>query len=159
MREIAFNVVAFLGGAIIYILQNVGRILASVVGFVFVFLIRTSGNISGALLQMIDKERLMMYSAFNQALEPAEDEGEEAPLSELQRQDLELKLLSAVSDVKAHAEENEDGWTDDHTEALSSVATSLVQHLGCDEDEVLEYMRRTVESIPGLELGLEDNLD
>ena len=96
----------------------------------------------------------MMYSAFSEAAE-VEEEG----YTELERQTLELKLFSAVSDLKAHAEEDEDGWTDRHTEALNAVAASLVEELGCDEDEVFAYMRRVVESIPGLSFDLEEDLD
>ena len=154
MRKIAFNIVAFLGGTSIRLLQTTGRIVTSVVGFVFVSLIQASARISGALLHIIDEERLMVYSAFNEAAE-----NEEEGYTELQRQGLELKLFSAVSDLKAHAEEDENGWTENHTEALNAVAVSLVEELGCDEDEVFAYMRRVVESIPGLSFDLEEDLD
>lgn len=154
MRKIAFNTVAFVGGTSIYLLQNTGRIITSVVGFVFGNLIQLSGRISGTLLQVIDKERLMMYQAFNET-EAQELEG----YTELERQHLELKLFSAVSDLKEHAKEDEEGWTERHTEALNAVAASLVEDLGCDEDEVFSYMRRVVESIPGLSFDLEEDLD
>lgn len=154
MRKIAFNVVAFLGGTSIHLLREAAQIITSLVGFVFISLIKLSGRVSGALLHLIDKERLTMYSAFNEATE-IEEEG----YTELERQTLELKLFSAVSDLKAHAEVDEEGWTERHTEALNAVATSLIEELGCDEDEVLAYMRRVVESIPGLSFDIQEDLD
>lgn len=154
MRKLAFNVVAFLGGIGVTVLRGLGSGITTVVAVIFVNLIKLVGIVSGALLHLIDKERIAMYTAMSETFSELEDS-----YSDLERQNLELKLLSAVSDLKAHAEENDEGWTENHTEALNAVATSLVEELGCDEDEVFGYMRRIVESIPGLEFGLDDIVD
>ncbi|WGL30658.1 RNase III endonuclease [Synechococcus phage S-CRES3] len=68
---------------------------------------------------------------------------------ELSNQQTELELLSTASQLKEHAEELGE-WTDSHTEALEAIGQALLNECNWEEENVHGWMRRLVESIPGL---------
>lgn len=74
---------------------------------------------------------------------------------ELEAQQTELELLATVSELKEHAVE-QGAWTDDHTEALNAIGNALLNECAWDEQHIHDYMRRVVESVPGLEYGQGD---
>lgn len=79
---------------------------------------------------------------------------------QLESQQTELELLSTASQLKDHAVENEE-WTEEHTEALNMIGNALLNDCNWDEDAVHGWMRRMIESVPGLsyEEGDPDLLD
>jgi len=105
------------------------------------------GQLAYAAMIMIDKKRLAIYEqvAADENLGP----------SELTIQQTELNLLNSASQVRDHAKETGD-WTEQHTQAINAIAQSLVLEFGWGEDEVNRYLKEVVESIDGLQFGLED---
>ena len=79
---------------------------------------------------------------------------------QLSNQQTELQLLATAAELKDHAVENEE-WTDNHTEALNAIANALLTECDWEEESVHGWMRRMVESVPGLsyEEGDPDSLD
>ena len=78
----------------------------------------------------------------------AEAENESDP-GELNRQNMELKLMQSSYKVRDHAKETGD-WTQHHTEAMEAIGNALLLELGWEEDAVNEHIRSVVESIDGL---------
>lgn len=105
------------------------------------------GNVGYFLMKLIDGKRLEVY---NILLQEATTED-----NELERQNMELRLLSSASQVRDHAKENDD-WTDRHTEALNAIGDALVGEMGWEEENVHQYLKSVVESIDGLEYDTDD---
>ena len=74
---------------------------------------------------------------------------------ELQKQQIELQLLSAVSMVRDNYLET-GHWTDEHTNAIRSLSNQLRQECDWDEESVHQYMRSVVEAGTGLHYGLDE---
>ncbi len=104
----------------------------------------TIGNVSYWLMKRIDAKKVAVYE---EVLRP---EGQ----SELEAQGLELKLMGSAIQVRDHALETDD-WTEQHTEALNAIGDALIVEAGWEEDNVHTYLKELVESIDGLEYGLE----
>ena len=87
----------------------------------------------------------------------AEAENQSDP-GELNRQNMELKLLQSSYKVRDHAKETGD-WTDHHTEAMEAIGNALLLELGWEEDAVNDHIKSVVESIDGLKFDgwFEDN--
>ena len=132
------------------------------------FLFHTVANIIGAQIIVItwlsDKSRLILgkvgyflmnlisptlLKTYNSALEQ-EEQGDE-----LSMQSLELRLLAGASQIRDHAAETGE-WTDHHSEAISAIGESLVADMQWEEESVHQYLREVVESIDGLEYGVEE---
>lgn len=79
----------------------------------------------------------------------AEVENQTDP-GELNRQNMELKLMQSSYKVRDHAKETGD-WTDHHTEAMEAIGNALLLELGWEEDAVNEHIKSVVESIDGLQ--------
>lgn len=105
------------------------------------------GQLAYAVMIIIDKKKLAIYEqiAVSEGFGP----------SELTVQQTELNLLNSASQVRDHAKETGD-WTDQHTEAINAIAGSLILEFGWSEDQVNRYLKEVVESIDGLQFGLED---
>lgn len=73
---------------------------------------------------------------------------------QLENQQTELELLSTVSKLKEDALERGD-WTDSHTEAIEAIGNALVNECDWEEEHVHQYLKEVVESIPGLNYGLD----
>lgn len=74
---------------------------------------------------------------------------------EFETQQAELKLLSSASDLKEHAVDIGE-WTESHTEALNAIGNALLNDCNWEEQHVHDYLRRVVESVPGLQYGQTD---
>lgn len=146
------------GGKLRYSEKAMKNLLFQAAAQVSAFFIRTNlrvvttvngwiGRLAYAVMVMIDKKRLAVYEqvAANESFGP----------SELTIQQTELNLLNSASQVRDHAKETGD-WTEQHTRAINAIAESLVLEFGWDEDQVNRYLKEVVESIDGLQFGLED---
>ena len=98
------------------------------------------------MLKLVDPGRLALYDSIND---------QDGQPSELEVQNIELRLLASAVQVRDHAKETDD-LTDRHTEALNAVGDALIVEAGWEEEAVHQYLRGLVESIDGLEYGLED---
>lgn len=66
-----------------------------------------------------------------------------------------LALMSTAVKLRDHAIELGD-WTEQHTEAINVVGEALIVEAGWQEEAVHNYLRGVVESIEGLEYGLDE---
>ena len=73
----------------------------------------------------------------------------------LENQQMELKLLTSATQVRDHAAETGD-WTEQHSEAINAIGDALIVQMNWEEDAVHQYLREVVESIDGLEYGVEE---
>ena len=146
------------GGKLRYSEKAMKNFLFQAVAKVSAFFIRTNlrvvttvnsliGQLAYAVMIIIDKKKLAIYEqiAVSEGFGP----------SELTVQQTELNLLNSASQVRDHAKETGD-WTDQHTEAINAIAGSLILEFGWSEDQVNRYLKEVVESIDGLQFGLED---
>ena len=88
------------------------------------------------LLRLIDSKRVQ----------------EEKKETENLRQSLELALMQTAVRIKESAEEDDD-WTDDHSEALNMVGVRLINECQWEPAAVHKYFKPLVESIEGLDYG------
>ena len=137
MRGLAFKIVTQTSASLIWLITFVNTVSLKVVGSVGYF-----------LMNLIDKQRVEMYTKL---LEGMEEPGR----TELESQAMELRLLSSANQVRDHAKETDD-WTERHTEALNAIGDALIQEAGWEEDSVHQYLKGLVESIDGLEYGTEE---
>ena len=133
MRALAFRIVSQLSAWTIMIFQWIGLTGST-----------AAGKLGYALMARIDRQKLSMYEGL---LQP------EGP-SELEAQNLELKLLASAAQVRDHAQNTGD-WTDTHSDAISAIGEALLGEIGWQEDSVHQYLREIVESIDGLEYDVE----
>jgi hypothetical protein len=90
------------------------------------------------LLFLVDKERVShLYAATDQ-----------------ETFSKELEVLSAVSKIKEHAIDTDD-WNESHTKAIQELSSILYNECGWNETSIHVYMKQIVESVPGLEYGVE----
>ena len=139
MRNLLFQAVTTAIATQITIIQGISSFLCRILSGTGLFLMRA-----------IDSKRLDIYSNI---LASTEQE-EEGVMSELETQNIELRLLASASQVRDHAKELGE-WTNRHTEAIEAIADALVFETGWEEDSVHQYMREVVESIDGLEYDQE----
>ena len=137
MRGLAFKIVTQASASLIWLINFVNTVSLRVVGSIGYF-----------LMNLIDKQRVEMYTKLIEGME-------EPGRTELESQAMELRLLASANQVRDHAKETED-WTDRHTEALNAIGDALIQEAGWEEDSVHQYLKGLVESIDGLEYGTEE---
>ena len=135
MRKLLFQVIGTSFGIAIVAVQWSSALVLKILG--------TTGH---WMLKIADPSRLALYNSIND---------QDGQPSELEVQNMELRLLASAVQVRDHAKETDD-WTDRHTEALNAVGEALIVEAGWEEDAVHQYLRGLVESIDGLEYGLED---
>lgn len=135
MRKLLFQIISASFATAIITVQWSSTLVLKILG--------TTGH---WMLKLADPGRLALYSSIN--------DQDDQP-SELEAQNMELRLLASAVQVRDHAKENND-WTDRHTEALNAVGEALIAEAGWEEESVHQYLRSLVESIDGLEYGLED---
>lgn len=134
MRKFAFEAVTNFFALQITAVQNISYILLAILGSVGYWMMR-----------LIDAKRLEVYNSMIQS---------EQELGELQQQAIELRLLASASQVRDHAQVNDD-WTDRHTEALNAIGDALMTEAGWQPESVHAYLKDLVESIDGLTYGEE----
>lgn len=135
MRKLAFKAVAQIFSFKILVINSVAN-----------WLLKVTGATGYLLMKLIDAKALSVYERIGQ-------ESDEP--TELEAQNIELRLLASAVQVRDHAKANDD-WTDKHTEALNAVGDALMFEAGWEEESVHQYLRSLVESIDGLEYGVED---
>lgn len=137
MRGVAFKFVTQVSASLIWLITFVNAVSLRVVG-----------TIGYALMNLIDKQRVEMYSKIIHGIE-------QPGMSELESQAMELRLLASANQVRDHAKETDD-WTDRHTEALNAIGDALIVEAGWEEESVHQYLKSLVESIDGLQYGTEE---
>ena len=144
MKKTLFNVAAFLGEWFIDLLENVGDLLSLGIESFFNFLVWLTANAFKAVLWIIDSDRA----------DHAEQVADQYSMSQ------ELEILGAVGHVKEDALERK-AWTSQHSEALNILGNRLCHECDWEEERIHDYMRRVVESIPGLGylVGSDDDED
>lgn len=135
MRKLLFQAISVGFASAIVVVQWSSALVLKILG--------TTGH---WMLKLADPDRLALYDSVSQQ--------DDQP-SELEMQSMELRLLASAVQVRDHAKKTND-WTDRHTEALNAVGEALIIEAGWEEDAVHQYLRSLVESIDGLEYGLED---
>lgn len=133
MKETIFDITAQVGKWILVGIHELGELLIYGVEAISNFLVWVIGNVFATVLSWIDAERV----------EHAEHVAEQYPLA------MELEILGAVSSVKEDAL-GQKKWTERHSIALNILGNRLFNECDWDEDRIHDYMRRVVESIPGL---------
>ena len=137
MRGVAFKFVTQVSASLIWLITFVNTVSLRVVG-----------TIGYALMNLIDKQRVEMYTKIIEGIE-------QPGMSELESQAMELRLLASANQVRDHAKETDD-WTDRHTEALNAIGDALIVEAGWQEESVHQYLKSLVESIDGLQYGTEE---
>jgi hypothetical protein len=133
MKRVVFNALAFLGEALIDLLENVGDLLSLGIESLFGFSVWVTANTFKVILRLVDPDRL----------DHAEQVADQYSMNQ------ELEILGAVSHVKEDALEKK-AWTAQHSQALNILGNRLCQECDWEEERIHDYMRRVVESIPGL---------
>jgi hypothetical protein len=144
MKEALFDITAEIGKWIIVGIHELGELIGYGIEAVFNFSVWITGNIFATILSWIDSERV----------EHAEHVAEQYPLA------MELEILGAVTAVKEDALDKKK-WTEQHSMALNVLGNRLFNECDWDEERIHDYMRRVVESIPGLgyAVGSQDDDD
>jgi len=137
MRKFTFNLIAKVFAFQIVMIQGVST-----------FLLQLTGNVGHFLMKLVDPKTLAVYEQLQEGFESDEP-------TELEKQNMELRLLASASQVRDHAASSDD-WTDRHTEALNAIGDALIVEAGWEEESVHQYLKGLVESIDGLEYGTED---
>lgn len=134
MRQFAFKLVTQVFAFKLLIIQRISN-----------FLLKVVGNVGYFLMKAIDSKSLAVYEQLQESFESEEP-------TELEKQNMELRLLASAVQVRDHAE-NADDWTDHHTEAMNAIGDALMVEAGWEEESVHQYLKGLVESIDGLEYG------
>lgn len=144
MKEALFDITAEIGKWIIVGIHELGELIGYGIEAVFNFSVWITGNIFATILSWIDSERV----------KHAEHVAEQYPLA------MELEILGAVTAVKEDALDKKK-WTEQHSMALNVLGNRLFNECDWDEERIHDYMRRVVESIPGLgyAVGSQDDDD
>ena len=132
MRKFAFDTITQFFALLVTVIENVSYILLAIVGHVGYF-----------FLKLADAKRLTVYDSLTQDNQAA---------IELQQQSMELSLLASASQVRDHAQAN-DEWTPDHADALNRIGEALVLQAGWQTESVQTYLRELTSSIDGLTYG------
>lgn len=144
MRKLLFDSVAYVGKAIIAFFRETGDLLSYGVESVSNFFVWIFAHAFRFALWLIDSERV----------DHAEQVIDQYVISR------ELEILGAISHVKENAL-NAKVWSENHSKALNILGNRLFQECDWDEERIHDYMRRVVESIPGLgyAVGSDDDED
>ena len=65
---------------------------------------------------------------------------------------IELSVLFKVTELKEHAIRTGE-WTESHSEAMNALGNALVNECDWKEDDMHSYIKKVVESVPGLRYG------
>ena len=142
MKNLLYNRIAQVSAVQILMLDWIHSKVLFVHVFLYGLIRLTMGTVGYFLLNLLDREQTEKVTEMADNAEA------------LKLQQLELRLLAAASQVRDHAEANDD-WTDEHTEAISAIGDTLLNELGWDEANIHQYLREVVESIDGLQYDLE----
>ncbi len=144
MKKILFDSVACVGKAIIGLFREIEDLLSYGIESVFGFLVWAFAHAFRFVLWLIDRERV----------DHAEQVIDQFVMSR------ELEILGAISHVKENAL-NSKVWNEKHSNALNILGNRLFQECDWEEERIHDYMRRVVESIPGLgyAVGSDDDDD
>ena len=133
MKKVLFDALAFLGEAFIDLLHNIGDLLSLGIESFFNLLVWLAANTFKVMLWVVDSDRL----------NHAEQVADQYSMNQ------ELEILGAVSHVKEDALQKK-AWTNQHSQALNILGNRLCHECDWEEERIHDYMRRVVESIPGL---------
>lgn len=133
MKRVLFDAIAFAGEAFLDLLHNFGDLLSLGVESFFNLLVWLVANIFRVILWVVDSDRL----------NHAEQVADQYSMNQ------ELEILGAISHVKEDAL-GKKTWTGQHSQALNILGNMLSQECDWEEERIHDYMRRIVESIPGL---------
>jgi hypothetical protein len=133
MKRVLFDVSAYLGEVVIDLLHNIGDLLSLGIESLFNFFVWAAANTFKVLLWLIDSDRL----------NHAEQVADQYSMNQ------ELEILGAISHVKEDALTNK-SWTGQHSQALNILGNRLCHECDWEPERIHDYMRRVVESIPGL---------
>lgn len=133
MRKILFDSIAYIGKWSIFALNEISELLCLGLEKVFEFFVWILANSVRLLLWLIDKDRI----------EHAEHVLDQSLITR------ELEILGAITKVKEDAVGSK-FWSNNHSEALNILGNRLLNECDWDEERIHDYMRRVVESIPGL---------
>jgi len=144
MKRHLFDIVAFLGKVVIETLHNVCECLTAGIDTVFNFFVWILANLTRVILSLIDAERM----------DHAESVIEQYSMNR------ELEILGAISKVKEDAVERA-LWTPNHSNAMNILGNRLFRECDWETGRIHEYMKRVIESIPGLgyQVGNDDDDD
>jgi hypothetical protein len=144
MKRFFFESIARIGKWLIVGLSEISELLCLGVEKLFEIFVWIVANIVKLLLSAIDKDRV----------EHAEQALDQSVMSR------ELEILASISAVKEDALASK-YWSNNHSEALNVLGNRLLNECDWDEERIHDYMRRAVESIPGLGymVGSEDDED
>ncbi len=133
MKRVLFGALAYLGEVVVDLLQNIGDLLSLGIESLFNFLVWVTANGFKAILWLVDSERL----------DHAEQVADQYSMNQ------ELEILGAISHVKEDALENK-RWTVQHSQAINILGNRLCHECDWEGERIHDYMRRVIESIPGL---------
>lgn len=139
MKPFLFSAISRTTYAIIWVLDQSVNLFARIVAYV-----------AGALRWLVARTGQFLM----EKLTP-EQFNEVQRQIEFEIQQTELKLLSSASDLKEHAVDIGE-WTESHTEAINAIGNALLNDCNWEEQHVHDYLRRVVESVPGLQYGQAD---
>lgn len=142
MRTKLFNLVGSLGEKFIEGLRTVLEFVVNIQVGISDLILRGTAHFFKFILWLIDQDRM--------------DHAEEA----VRQTDLstELEILIMVSKVKEDAL-NVGFWRENHSMALNELGSRLYNECEWEEEEIHNYMRMIVESIPGLTYAYSDDED
>lgn len=134
MKNMLFELISNIGKYIIVVIDNFRDGLLIAIAWLLNTTIWIIANIFRVVLSIIDSERI------NHAEQASEQYG-------LTR---EIELLGAISAVKEDALDQKT-WLSEHTNALNILGSQLINECEWEERRVHRYIKKIVESIPGLQ--------
>ena len=133
MKPLLFRIVSSITYGILWLLDRGILVSGWILGLTFGTTKWAVANVGQFLMKVLTPEQ------FEEAVEQLN----------LETQQTELELLSTATQLKEHALELGE-WTNSHTEALEHIGNALLVECNWEEQSVHGWMRRMVESIPGL---------
>ena len=146
MRKLTFAVVSTIAATFIRVTNWTAARASALILWITAMVNQLVARASYAIMRSLDPAACSQIESMVEAMSPS---------SELVTQQTELQLLDAANKIKVHAETT-GSWTDHHTEGLAAVSNALLNECDWEEEHIHDYMKRLVESIDGLEYGLEE---
>lgn len=141
IKDFLFDITAKLGFFLISANQKIGQVFAYIIGVLSGASTYVIAKTFALLLKLIDSKR---YLHASQASEQADISSE-------------LDILQQISSVKENALEMST-WTPEHTIMIQTLGSRLYSECQWSENNVHQYLRDVVESIPGLSYATSDGM-
>lgn len=142
MKAMVFEVVSESGKYLILGLEKLRDITLVSIAWIYSIIIWITANIFKFILGIIDSERL----------EHAEQASEQYSMTR------ELEILGAISAIKEDVLAQKT-WTNEHSEKLNELGSQLLYECEWEDRRIHRYMKKIVESIPGLQYAGHDDED